>query len=385
MQPPISSPATQATDNLRTPTIIPMKKLCFFLLALTLGCDTDKFVGVPDPAAFYFVRLDPQAASIAVGQTRQLTVTAFDAGPCGGAPCSPLTPGNPITVQQAPLFRSTDTLRVRVSPTGLVTGVAVGTASVIATLQSEPGITSGAAVTRADTTIFTITAAPVQLGGLQLAGRATGTANTVGAGSTLTLTTTITNDAGATVTNVGRPQYYSTKPSVATVSTTGVVTGVSPGNTTIVATITVGDVTRTASYDVIVTQPVSATVVICGQACQASPVTGIAFTPATITVSATQALVQGLPGATVTFTVPANTFTASTTPNNTQCFNVTFANPAAAGAVAPSTDSGDIGTGAAGTSNAPLCSGSRSRRFTTPGTYTYTNTTNGATGSIIVE
>ncbi|MDQ3673575.1 MAG: hypothetical protein M3365_04290, partial [Gemmatimonadota bacterium] len=130
-------------------------------------------------------------------------------------------------------------------------------------------------------------------------------------------------------------------------------------------------------------------VLICGQACTTPvPGTGIAFSPADITVSATQARVQGAAGAIVTFSVPNNTFTATTTPNSTQCFNVTFANPAAAGAVAPSTNSGNIGTG--GTSP-PLCSNttgaarSESRLFTTPGTYTYTNTTNGATGTIVVE
>jgi hypothetical protein len=364
-----------------------MKKFGLLCILVALGCDTDKFTGIKSSESnFFFVRLDPQAASVGVGETKQVTVTAYDAGPCAGGPCSPLTPGNPVTVQQTPTFRSTDTLRVRVSPTGLVTGIAVGSASVIATLQNIPGFTGGPSVSLSDTTIFTVTPAPVQLGGLALSGRATGTPNTVAAGSTLALTTTTTDANGASLgTTVGRPQYYSTRPEIATVSATGVVTGVLPGNTTILATITVGPETRTANYDVIVTSPVTATVNICGQACGPTPVTGIAFHPASLTVSATQAQVQGLPGATVTFTAPANTFTATSTPNNTQCFNVTFANPAAAGAVPPSTDSGDIGTGAAGTSNAPLCSGSRSRRFTTPGTYTYTSTTNNATGTIVVE
>jgi hypothetical protein len=386
MEFPIARPATQASNHSRILTRTPMKKFGLLCILAALGCDTDKFTGISSSASnFYFVRLNPEAAAIAVGETQQLSVTAFDEGPCSAGPCTPSAPGNPITVQGTPTFRSTDTTRVTVSSTGLVSGIAVGTASVIATLQDIPGFTGGPSVSRADTTIFTVTAAPVALGNLQLSGRATGTPNTVGAGSTLALTTAITDPSGAPVTNVGRPQYYSTKPEIATVSATGVVTGVKPGNTTILATITVSGVTRTTAYDVTVTPPVATTVMICAQACQANPVGPIAFTPASITVSATQAQVQGLPGATVTFTVPTNTFTATTTPDNTQCFNVTFANPAAAGAVPPSTDSGDIGTGAAGTSNAPLCSGSRSRRFTTPGTYTYTSTTNGATGTIIVE
>lgn len=366
-----------------------MKKLGLLFIAVALACNTDKFTGIPSASNFYFVRLNPEAASIAVGETQQLSLAAFDAGPCSGAPCSPLTPGNPVTVQGPQTFRSTDTLRVKVSPTGLVTGIAVGSASVIATQQDIPGTTSGSSVTLTDTTVFTITAAPVALGSVALSGRPTGTPNTVGAGSTLTLVTTITNSSGAPVTNVGRPQYYSTSPDVATVSSTGVVSGLQPGTTSILATITVGGVTSTANYDVTVTRPVAATIMICGQACTTPvPGTGIAFTPASFTVSATQAQVQGLAGAVVTFTVPNNTFTATTTPNNTQCFNVTFANPAAAGAVAPSTNSGNIGTG--GTSP-PLCSNttgtarSESRLFTTPGTYPYSNTTNGATGTIVVE
>jgi hypothetical protein len=385
-------PATQAFNQLRTPTRTPMKKFGLLLFALALGCDTDKFTTAPSATAFYFVRLDPPAASVGVGETKQVSVTAFDAGPCGGAPCSPFTPGNPITVQQTPTFRSTDPTRATVSSTGLVTGVAVGSASIIATLQNAPGTVGGEAVTLADTTVFTVTAAPVQLGGLALSGRSTGTPNTVAAGTTLTLTTTTTDANGASLgTTVGRPQYYSTRPDIATVNATGVVTGVAPGNTTILASITVGPTTRTASYDVTVTAPVAATISICGQACQGAPVTGIAFIPGTTTVSATQAQVQGLPGATITFTVPNNTFTATTTPNNTQCFNVTFANPGAAGPVPPATVGGDIGTGGAGSANPPLCSNtsgtarSVQRRFTTPGTYTFTSTTNGATGTIIVQ
>lgn len=354
-----------------------------------LACNTDKFTDIPSISQFFFVRMTPEAASMAVGETQQVSVTAFDAGPCTPT-CTPSVPGNAIQVEGLPTFRSTDTLKVKVSSSGLVTAIGAGSASVIATLQDIPGKTSGTSVTRADTTVFTVTAAPVALGNLALAGRATGTANTVGAGSTLALTTTITDANGAVVTNVGRPQFYSTNPAIATVSSTGVVSGLNPGNTTILGTITVSGVTKTASYDVVVTRPIAGTVSICGQGCQSAAIagTGIVFVPSTLTVSATEAVVEGKAGAVVTWTVPNNTFSATSNPNNTTCFNVTFANPGAAGAVAPSTNTGNIGTG--GTSP-PLCSNttgtarSESRLFTTPGTYTYTSTTNGATGTIIVE
>jgi hypothetical protein len=85
-------------------------------------------------------------------------------------------------------------------------------------------------------------------------------------------------------------------------------------------------------------------------------------------------------------TVFPNTFTATTTPNNVDCFNVTFANPTAAQASTTTGNSGNIGTGGAGSTNPPLCNGgSQSRLFTTPGTYTFTSTTNGATGTLIVK
>jgi len=75
----------------------------------------------------------------------------------------------------------------------------------------------------------------------------------------------------------------------------------------------------------------------------------------------TEAAVEGKPGAVVTWTVIGttlfpNTFTATTTPNSTDCFNVTFDNPTAAGAAptapagstVPAGQTGNIGTGGAG-------------------------------------
>jgi hypothetical protein len=90
---------------------------------------------------------------------------------------------------------------------------------------------------------------------------------------------------------------------------------------------------------------------------------------------------------------------------------VTFANPAAAGAApaapsgstVPAGNSGNIGTGAQGSTNPPLCSvpaatppsstvppfgkDAQSRLFTTPGTYTFTSTTPGSnsSGQIVVK
>lgn len=364
-----------------------MKKSGLLLVLLIVGaCSTDTFTDVPANSNFYALRINPPVASLAVGQTQQFSVTAFDAGPCSGTACA-LTPGAVISVPGTPTYRSTDTTRVKVSSTGLVTAISAGTASVIATLQDIPGYLSAPSVTRADTALITVTATPVSLSGFTL----TASRNTTGAGSPDTLVVTLTDASGNVVntqkagtitgTNVGRPRYFTSNPQVATVSTTGIITGVTPGTATITAVISISGVTKTATFPVTVTAPITGTFTITA----ATSGTGIVFFPTSLTVSATQAKVQGAAGAVVNFTVASGTFSASTTPNSTQCFNVTFANPGAALPNPSTGNGGNIGTGAAGTSNGPLCSGTQSRLFSTPGTYTFTNTTNGATGTLIVQ
>lgn len=365
-----------------------MKKIGLLCsIAVLAACSTDKLTTIQNNLSnFYFLRLTPEAASIAVGQTQTLTVTAYDAGPCGGAACNVLTPGNPITVPGTPTFRSTDTTKVKVSAAGVATAIATGTASVIATLQDIPGALSSSSVTRADTTIFTVTAAPTSFGSIALsASRATD-----GAASPDTLVVTFTDANGTTNgtqkagtttgigATVGRPQFYSSDPSIATVGTTGIITGVRPGTATITGVITVNGVTKSATFNVTITDPITATFSVILAVSQSTP-TGqaVVFFPGSLTVSATEAVAEGKTGAVVTWSVPAGTFTTTTTPNDTQCFNITFANPGAALATASGQPSGDIGK---------LCNGqSASRLFSALGSYAFTNTTTGATGTLIVK
>jgi len=394
-----------------------MKRLC--LLAITavfVGCNSnDKITDVLQISDFFSVRLDPQAVTLAQGGTQNMTVTAFD-GSCpgpAGAPCNPLAPGNPIAVNGVTAFRSTDTTVAKVDANGVVTAQAkAGTASIIMTLQNIPGGTSTPSVTLADTTPVTVLAtgaAPPAVAGMTL----TASRATAGAFSTDTLTITYTDAGGATVatqrattnaSGIGRPAFFSSDPEVATVGATGIITGLKPGTATISASNTVGGVTKTATFPITITDPVTATFTIT----TATSGTGILFFPDSITVSATEAAVEGKPGAVVTWTVIGttlfpNTFTATTTPNSTDCFNVTFDNPTAAGAAptapagstVPAGQTGNIGTGGAGSTNPPICSvptgnnavgkDAQSRLFTTPGTYTFTSTTNGAKGTLIVK
>jgi hypothetical protein len=359
-----------------------MKKIGLILLMVIVACDTDQLTNIATNLSnFYFLRLTPEAASLGVGQTQQLTVTPYDAGPCGGTACSILTPGNPITVAGTPTFKSLDTTKVKVSSSGLVTAIGAGTTTVIATLQDIPATGSGLpSVTRADTTAFTVTASATSFGGIALSA----TRATDGAGSPDTLVVTYTDAAGATNgtqkattttgigATVGRPQFYSSNPENATVGTTGIITGVKPGTATITATISIGGVNKTATFAVTITDPVTATFSIQ----QAVSGTSILFFPQTLTVSATEALAEGKTGAVVTWSVLAGTFTTTSVPNSTACFDVTFANPSAAQASVTGGASGNITT---------ICSGTASRLFTAPGTYTFTSSTNGATGSLIVK
>ena len=396
-----------------------MKKLCLFGLAVVfVACNNDKITDVLQISKFFAVRIDPQSATLAQGGTQALTVTAYDAT-CAGASCNPLAPGNPIQVNGTTTFRSTDTTVAKVDANGVVTAQAkAGTANIIGTLQNIPGGTSLPSVTLADTTPVTVLAAgvaPPAVAGMTLSSRSTN-----GAGSNDTLTVTYTDANGATVgtqrgaTNtggLGRPGFFSSDPSIATVGATGIVTGVKPGTAVISASNTIGGVTKTATFPITITEPVTGTFSIT----TATSGTGIIFFPDTLVVSATEAAIEGrpnttTPGAVVSWgvfptAVFTQTFTTTTTPNNTDCFNVTFDNATAAGpaptapsgSTVPPGNSGNIGTGGAGSTNPPLCTvpvtnpptpfgkDAQSRLFATPGTYTFTSTTNGAKAVLVVK
>ena len=392
------------------------------IAAVFIACNSnDKITDVLQVSNFFAVRIDPQAVTLAQGGTQALTVTAFDASCSGQANCNPLAPGNAVQVNGVTKFRSTDTTVARVdSTTGVITAQAkAGSANIIGTLQNIPGGTSLPSVTLADTTPVTVLATgatPPVVAAMTL----TSSRATSGAGSTDTLTITYTDAAGATVatqraatnaSGIGRPAFFTSDPSVASVGATGIVTGIRPGTATISASNTIGGVTKTTTFPITVTDPVTATISIT----TATSGSGIIFFPDSITVSATEAAVEGrpnttTPGAVVTFAVVGttlfpNTFTATTTPSNTVCFNVTFANPAVAlaaptapsGSTVPAGNSGNIGTGGAGSTNPPLCSvpagnpvpafgkDAQARLFVTPGTYTFTSTTNGASGTLVVK
>ena len=115
-------------------------------------------------------------------------------------------------------WTSSDPSKATVSASGVVTGVSVGSVQIQA---STDGVSGSA----------TIEVRPVAVAQLLLTAGAT----SISAGTTTSLTVSLRDAAGRTLT--GRTvRFASSTPSVATVSADGVVTGVSAGSTTITAT-----------------------------------------------------------------------------------------------------------------------------------------------------
>ena len=151
------------------------------------------------------VTVTPPTASVVVGQTTTLTAQTLDAG------------GNPLT-GRAITWTSSSAGVATVSPSGVVTGVAAGTATITATSEGKSG-TSTVTVTLPP--VASVAVAPSTLP-LQ-----------VGQTGTLTVTT---RDAANNVLTGRTVTWTSNNAGVATVAPNGTVTAVAPGSATITAT-----------------------------------------------------------------------------------------------------------------------------------------------------
>lgn len=166
------------------------------------------------------VAVAPGSASLAVGQTTQLTASVTDAA---GAPLR----DRPIA------WSSSDQGVATVSSTGLVVALAPGTATITAT-SGDRSASSTVAVSPVPVGSVIVSPSPAQLT----------------AGQTVQLNVQVTDANGRVVTD--RPvSYSSSDPAVATVSASGLVSGVAPGTATVSAmsdaqtgttTVIVGDV-----------------------------------------------------------------------------------------------------------------------------------------------
>src|SRR5437016_2111344 len=147
------------------------------------------------------VQVAPASASIGVGQTVQLAATPKDSA------------GSALTGRAVTWTSSAPTV-ASVSASGLVTGGAVGTATI--TAMSE-GRTGSATVTVALIPVATVVVSPAPA--------------TLSVGGTVQLTVTLKDASGTTLT--GRTvAWTSSTPTVATVSPSGLVSDVASGGTT---------------------------------------------------------------------------------------------------------------------------------------------------------
>jgi len=151
------------------------------------------------------VTVSPTSATLPVGQTTQLTATPKDAN------------GNPLTGRVV-TWASNNTTDATVSGSGLVSAKAAGSATITATSEGQNGTSS-----------ITVTQVPVATVSV------TPTSAAVQPGQTTQLTAT-TKDANGNVLT-GRVVTWSTSDAtIATVSTSGLVTGVATGTALITAT-----------------------------------------------------------------------------------------------------------------------------------------------------
>jgi uncharacterized protein YjdB len=228
------------------------------------------------PAAVGSVTVQPATATVAVGQTTPLSAVVRD------------VTGSVVTGRVVTWSSSSNSI-ASVSTSGVVTGVAAGTATITATSEGRSGT--------ATITVAAPSSAPVATVSVQP------TTASVAVGQTTTLVATTRDANGNTLT--GRTVTWTTSASgVATVSTSGVVTGLAPGTATITAT----SEGKTGTATVTVTPPPVATVTV-------APLTPTVVVGGTVTLTATTKDAAGntLTGRTVTWTTSASSIATVST------------------------------------------------------------------------
>jgi uncharacterized protein YjdB len=151
------------------------------------------------------VTVTPGSGTVAIGSSLQLSATTRDAG------------GNILTGRTIVWSTSAGGIAT-VNSSGLVTGVAAGTATITATSEGKSGTAS---ITVPQVPVATVTVSPAS--------------GSVATGSTLQLSATTRDAAGNVLT--GRTVIWSSSATgIATVSSSGLVTGVAAGSATITAT-----------------------------------------------------------------------------------------------------------------------------------------------------
>ena len=245
------------------------------------------------------VTVDPPTATISRTQTVQLTATVKDAN-------------GVVVTDRGVSWSTSNPAAATVSSTGVVTGVLQGTATITATSEGKTGSSS---VTVQSLPVATVTVQPSPASVL--------------VGGTTTLTATVKDALGVVLT--GRTVTWSTgSNSIATVSSTGVVTGVSAGTTTVTAT----SDGKSGSVTLTVTAPPVATVTV-----TPTPVTVQVDETVTLTAILRDASNNVLTGRIVTWT-------SSNTNNATVSSNGVVTGKKPGGVTITATSEGKSGTAA---------------------------------------
>jgi uncharacterized protein YjdB len=163
--------------------------------------------GPPPPPVVTTVTVAPTSASVVAGATTTLQATVKDQN------------GNVMTGQTV-TWSTNNSAAATVNSSGVVTGVAAGSATITATSSGKTG-TSSITVTAISPVVTTVTVAP--------------TSASIVAGATTTLQATVKDQNGSVMT--GQTVTWSTNNvAAATVNSNGVVSGVAAGSATITAT-----------------------------------------------------------------------------------------------------------------------------------------------------
>ena len=184
------------------------------------GGTSDTAVVTVTPAPVASVTLNPTSTTVLVGQTAQLSATTTDSA------------GNVLSGRTVTWVSSNASVAT-VSASGLVTGVGLGSATITATSEGQSN-TASVTVTNVPVASVSVTPAPA----------------TLQVGQTVQLTATPRDSNGNALS--GRVVTWSSStPSAATVSASGLVTGVAAGS----ATITAASEGKSGTASVAVTAP----------------------------------------------------------------------------------------------------------------------------------
>ncbi len=228
------------------------------------------------------VTVSPATASVAVGATVQLTATTKDAN------------GNVLTGRTI-TWSSSATGMATANSSGLVSGVAAGSATITATSEGKSGTATITVTAATPPPVATVTVSPASA--------------SVAVGSTVQLTAT-TKDANGNVLTGRVITWSSNATAIASVNGTGLVSGIAAGSATITAT----SEGKSGSSAITVTGGTSGTVVFVGA--------GDISDCGNDNDEATAKLLDVIPG--TVFTLGDNVYSSGTATEFTQCYDPTW-------------------------------------------------------------